>query len=59
MFKKYDQKQLFLLPLNLEEFVSENHISRVLNDLIDVVDISALNPLILKTVALPTIQNFF
>jgi transposase len=42
MFKKYDQKQQFLLPLNLEEFVSENHISRVLNDLIDVVDISAI-----------------
>ena len=42
MFKRYDQKQQFLLPLNLEEFVSENHISRVLNDLIDVVDISAI-----------------
>ena len=42
MFKRYDQKQQFLLPLNLEEFVSENHISRVLNDLIDVVDISTI-----------------
>jgi len=42
MFKKYDQKQQFLLPFNLEEFVSENHISRVLNDLIDVADISAI-----------------
>ena len=42
MFKRYDQKQQFLLPLNLEEFVSENHISRVLNDLIDVVDIIAI-----------------
>jgi transposase len=42
MFKRYDQQQQFLLPLNLEEFVSENHISRVLNDLIDVVDISAI-----------------
>jgi transposase len=42
MFKRYDQKQQFLLPFNLEEFVSENHISRVLNDLIDVVDISAI-----------------
>jgi len=42
MFKRYDQKQQFLLPLNLEEFVSENHISRVLNDLINVVDISAI-----------------
>src|SRR5674476_1275662 len=42
MFKRYDQKQQFLLPLNLEDFVSEDHISSVLNDLIDVVDISAI-----------------
>ena len=42
MFKRYDQKQQFLLPLNLEEFVSENHISTVLNDLVDVVDISVI-----------------
>jgi len=42
MFKRYDQKQQFLLPLNMEEFVSEEHISRVLNDLFDVVDISAI-----------------
>ena len=40
MFKRYDQKQQFLLPFNLEEFVPENHIARVLNDIIDVVDIS-------------------
>jgi transposase len=40
MFKRYDQKQQFLLPLNLEEFVPENHIARVLNDFIDLVDIS-------------------
>ncbi len=40
MFKRYDQKQQFLLPLCLEEFVPENHIARVLNDLIDLVDIS-------------------
>ena len=42
MFKKYDQKQQFLLPLNLEEFVSEDHISRVINELFDVFDISAI-----------------
>jgi len=40
MFKRYDQKQQFLLPFNLEEFVPENHIARVLNDIIDLVDIS-------------------
>jgi transposase len=42
MFKRYDQKQQFLLPFNLEEFVPENHIARVLNDIIDVVDINAI-----------------
>ncbi|AAM05389.1 IS1182-like element ISMac2 family transposase [Methanosarcina acetivorans] len=42
MFKRYDQKQQFLLPFNLEEFVPENHIARVLNDIIDVIDISAI-----------------
>ena len=42
MFKKYDQKQQFLLPLNLESFVSEDHISRVINDLFDTVDINAI-----------------
>jgi len=42
MFKKYDQKQQFLLPLSLEEFVSKDHISRVINELFDVVDISAI-----------------
>ena len=42
MFKRYDQKHQFLLPFNLEEFVPENHIARVLNDIIDVVNIDAI-----------------
>ncbi|AKB35748.1 Mobile element protein [Methanosarcina siciliae C2J] len=42
MFRKYDQKQQFLLPLDLEDFVPENHIARVLNDIVDVVDITAI-----------------
>lgn len=42
MFKPYDQKQQFLLPLNLDEFVPKNHISRVLNDLIEHVDIRSI-----------------
>ena len=59
MFKRYDQKQQFLLPFNLEEFVSEDHISRVINDLIDVVDISAIESTYSEKVALPIIQDFF
>jgi transposase len=42
MFKPYDQKQQFLLPLNLDEFVPMNHISRVLNDVIEHVDIRSI-----------------
>ena len=42
MFRRYDQKQQLLLPLNLDELIPENHISRVLNDLIEVVDISVI-----------------
>ncbi len=40
MFKKYDQKQQFLLPISLEDFIAEDHISRVLNDIIDSIDIT-------------------
>ncbi len=40
MFKKYDQKQQFLLPVSLEDFVSEDHIGRILNDIIDAIDIT-------------------
>jgi transposase len=42
MFKKYDQNQQFLLLLRLESFVPENHIARILNDIIEVVDITAI-----------------
>jgi len=42
VFKKYDQNQQFLLPLRLDSFVPENHIARILNDIIDAVDITAI-----------------
>ncbi len=42
MFRQYDQKQQFLLPLNREDFVHGNHIARVLNDIVDFVDINAI-----------------
>jgi len=40
MFKKYDQKQQFLLPISLENFIPEDHIGRILNDIIDAIDIT-------------------
>jgi len=42
MFKKYDQNQQFLLPLRLESFIPEDHIVRILNDVIESVDITAI-----------------
>jgi transposase len=39
MFKKYDQKQQFPLPISLEDFIAEDHIGRILNDIIQVVPI--------------------
>jgi transposase len=42
MFKKYDQNQQFLLPLRLERFIPEDHIARILNDIIESVDITAI-----------------
>jgi len=42
MFKKYDQAQQFLLPVRLDSFVPENHTARILNDIIETVDITAI-----------------
>jgi len=42
MFKKYDQDQQFLLPLRLDSFVPEDHIARIINDIIDAVDITSI-----------------
>jgi len=42
MFKKYDQNQQFLLPLRLDSFVPEDHIARIINDIIEAVDITAI-----------------
>ena len=42
MFKKYDQNQQFLLPSRLESFIPENHIARILNDIIYAADITAI-----------------
>ncbi len=34
MFNKYDPNQQFLFPLSLESFIPEDHIPRILNDII-------------------------
>lgn len=41
-FKKYDQNQGLLLPPSLDEMIPENHLVRVLNGLIEKIDIDLL-----------------
>jgi transposase len=42
MFKEYNQEQRFLLPLSLEEFVGEDHLARVINEVVNRLDLTAL-----------------
>ena len=48
MFKKYDQNQQFLSPVRLDSFVPEDHIARIINDIIEAVQklLSITNPLL-------------
>jgi len=41
-FKPYNQKQLFLLPPSIEDFVEENHPVRTVSRIVDEVDIDPL-----------------
>lgn len=42
IFKEYSQGQVFLLPPSLDEFVPENHEARIINDVVDAMDLSPL-----------------
>jgi len=42
MFREYSQGQIFLLPPSLDEFVPENHEARIINDVVDTMDLSPL-----------------
>jgi transposase len=42
MFRSYEQHQPFLLPPSLHDFVDENHPAHPINDLVDQLDLSAL-----------------
>jgi len=39
IFKEYSQSQGFLLPPSLDEFVPENHEARIINDVVDTMDL--------------------
>lgn len=42
VFKRYDQQQMMLLPLSLEELIPKNHTVRVVNDVIEKINIKPL-----------------
>ena len=42
MFRTYDQNQPFLLPPNLHDFVDEGHPGHLVNDLVEQLDLTAL-----------------
>jgi transposase len=41
-FKEYNQDQLFLLPPSLHEFLPEGHLARVINEVVDELDLREL-----------------
>lgn len=42
MFRPYEQHQTFLLPPSLSDFINESHPARMINDLVDRLDLNAL-----------------
>ncbi len=42
MFRPYDQKQAFLLPPSLSDFLDESHPAHVINDIVERLDLSRL-----------------
>ena len=40
IFKDYDQRQTYLLPPSLDEFVGPEHPARIINDVVDSIDLS-------------------
>jgi transposase len=42
MFRAYDQKQVFLLPPSLSDFLDESHPAHVINDIVERLDLSRL-----------------
>jgi len=41
-FKEYNQDQPFLLPLSVHDFLLEEHLARVINEVVNELDLRAL-----------------
>lgn len=59
VFKKYHQHQISLLPPSKVELIPENHPSRVVNDVLNKVDISKLEKDYKGGVRVVIIQEFY
>ena len=42
MFRPYDQKQTFLLPPSMSDFLNESHPAHMINDIVDLLDLTIL-----------------
>ena len=42
IFKDYNQKQTFLPPPSVEEFVPAEHSARIISDVIDTIDLNSI-----------------
>jgi len=42
VFKSYDQQQVLLLPQRLDELISANHLVRVVNTVVEQLDLSSI-----------------
>lgn len=41
-FKPINNDQLFLLPPSVEDFISENHLARVIKEVVETIDVSSI-----------------
>lgn len=41
-FKEYNRDQLFLFPPSLHDFLPKNHLARVINEVVDELDLREL-----------------
>lgn len=42
LFKQYNQQQNFLLPPSLDELIDQRHLVRIVNDVVEAMNITAL-----------------
>ena len=41
-FKAINNEQLFLLPPSIEDFISSNHLARIVNEVVETIDVTEI-----------------